>query len=225
MIRKAITHGVLAVMVTVGAASAEMGYFLDLEGGASIAKLREGEANFFTATDDVNTEGLNFFTAGLGLTMEFNRYLALQPRVLYLRKGAKYKGNLFAIDGEVDVRMDYIEIPVVLKAMLPVDIFYPYVFVGPSVGLNVGAEREGSIEEWQIAEPDISDQVNTADFSLAFGVATSVAAPFGKIYAEGGYWLGLIEVFENDERRTGTWRIVAGLSVPLGATESGYTAP
>ena len=86
------------------------------------------------------------FTGGLFMTYAPIDWIVIQPELLYTQKGSKLKGTWPVIGtGEATLKLDYIEIPVLVKLRLPLGGFKPNIFAGPSFSFNVTARTSGQL--------------------------------------------------------------------------------
>lgn len=115
--------------------------------------------------------------------MEDTVNLSVQPGILYTMKG-------FRLDA-VKVNLDYIEIPVLVKAQISLEDFVdPYLLAGPSVGFNV--VREGSAGSYTLNSDD-----KRADFGIIVGVGVDLERDIAvDIRAN----FGLVDIIEGDTR-------------------------
>lgn len=109
--------------------------------------------------------------------------LSVQPGVFYSMKG-------FRVD-DLQVNLDYLEIPVLLKARLALDqSIEPYVLTGPVLSLNM-------VRESQIGSYSVSSDDKRMDMGLIFGVGADFNANLSfDIRAN----FGLVNVIESDVR-------------------------
>jgi hypothetical protein len=133
---------------------------------------------------------------GAFITVPVSATLAVQPEVLFSRKGAGYAAYDYSdmpADGDAPpigvyisekTSHDYLEIPVLLK-LIPrsqSSNVQPILFAGPSVGFLLGVKDVYGI--------DYKEHLNSADLGLIFGGGVE----YGKISFEGRYNLGLTSV-------------------------------
>lgn len=121
-------------------------------------------------TEDVDDQNvLSGFNVGLFATLPLSSSVALQPELIYSTKGAELQyDNLFA-QGTAKFRLNYIEVPVLIKANLTKNFnihFGPYAaFLVDSKITNQG--QDGNINfEQEIDKEDL----NTVDYGVAAGV-------------------------------------------------------
>jgi len=123
---------------------------------------------------------------------QFGEMFAIQPEVYYSMKGAKQKasGDGFSVDAEI--KLDYFEIPVLLKLLIPLkgSGVKPFVFAGPSLAFNSTAKVKGE-SGGVSAEIDIKDDVTSTDFSLVFGGGIGFPVGKGELGFDARYILGL----------------------------------
>ncbi len=95
-----------------------------------------------------------FFGIGLGPVM-------IQPEVQYVQKGAQDEDN-----SDLKMKMDYLEIPVLIKAafMGPEAKVRPSIYAGPALGILLGAKTDDGTNS-----VDVKDSYKSTDFGLAFG--------------------------------------------------------
>ena len=154
-------------------------------------------------------------------------YLQLEPR--YVQKGSKY-GD-FAITGaggptvlgtsSLIIKLDYIEIPILLKAKFGDGDFRPFVLAGPSTGFNIAANLDvpgsGVSSQSQVTTNDIKDQTELIDVAIDLGVGAEYQ--FGStiaLLANVRYSFGLTNIAKNQLASTGTMRST-GLQLLVGA--------
>jgi metal-dependent hydrolase (beta-lactamase superfamily II) len=106
---------------------------------------------------------------------------------LFNQKGFEYE---FGAD-EFDVRLDYIEIPVLFRVQVA-QAKGVYALVGPSFGFNVKAASSSEIGDIE-QSVDIDDSIAGFEMSLAVAVGYQT----GRFLVEGRYMEGLTNVLEN----------------------------
>jgi hypothetical protein len=134
---------------------------LGVKAGGNIANL---------SGDDVGNPDSKFgIAAGVFLFHQLSPMFAIQPEVYYSMKGATDKEDFNGNTVDITLTLDYIEIPVLLKFLIPVQgaNINPAIFVGPFIGINTTAKvkAEGN---GQSAEQDLED-IKSTEFGLQFG--------------------------------------------------------
>lgn len=101
-----------------------------------IGGLTSSSAKIETALNDVNTNNINQYHAGITFKFDLPMGFAVQPALTYTVKGAKM--DQFSL-GELDLTTGFIEIPVQLQwgMSLPMVPLRPYAFAEPFVGYAV----------------------------------------------------------------------------------------
>ena len=135
--------------------------------------------------DDVNSNDFRpGFTGGVFVNYQVNEAFAVQPEVLYSRRGTKNHNS--AVGSDRRVRQDVIEIPVLLKLSAPTAPVTPRLYVGPALGFITNSELgNGS---------DAGSFFNDVDFSGVVGGEIAYAlnkGPLSEIAVDGRYNLGL----------------------------------
>lgn len=147
-----------------------------------------------------NTSFKNGWAGGVSLGYAFNDYFSLQPELLYVSKGLDgVMSNRFASANLVGA-YDYIEMPVLAKlTMAAASRVSPYVFFGPSLGINVKADIQiewaaSRFSEASTETRDYSSVTNTTEFCIVFGAGLVCAVGRGAITLDGRFDLGLSNV-------------------------------
>jgi len=143
------------------------------------------------------------FLVGGFANIQFNETFSLQPELLYIRKGGQQDLEInttilgfFPADlsGTLKWKLDYIQIPVLLKVSIPTEgSFNPVFFAGPAlsfaVSSNLGMEISGVSEDF-----DIGTFVKGVDFGLVFGAGLDIdVSPSNFIVIDARYELGLTD--------------------------------
>lgn len=132
-------------------------------------------------------------SAGIFYKIDINRFLAIQPEIYFSMRGGRFT---FTGIGSLDVDLNFIEIPILLKLRLPLrpGKFSTHLFAGPFVafgtssGLQVEISRIGSFS---------TDLDRENDSGLVLGVSLeSIPAPGrGSIIFETRLILGMNRLF------------------------------
>jgi hypothetical protein len=157
------------------------------------------------------------FGFGFGGFMAFGvaKSLTLQPELLYLQKGVKYE----QIGGPIKVtfKLDYLEIPVLLKFTpeLEKSKIAPALFVGPYLGLRMSAKEKVEATGGSL-EGDVKDLYNSTDFGMTFGGGLGYKMAKGEMFFDARYDLGLSKVQKADSDgyqsnvKSGTFMVLLG---------------
>ena len=153
--------------------------------GISIASVGGDDSDAFLGESLDSRFG---FGGGIFVMFQFGNIFAVQPEVYYSMKGATWTQN--SVD--LTLALDYMEVPVLLKVIIPVEgsSVRPSIFVGPVLGFNTTAEIEGEGSS-QTASEDVSDFVQSTDFSLVFGGGLGIMVGMHELGFDIRYNLGL----------------------------------
>jgi len=118
-----------------------------------------GDAAYFENSDASQIQGSHYGLAG-GAFAEFGLGdFAIQPEVLYIRKGAQ------TLDATSTFVVDYIEVPVLLKYYFGLPVINPAIFIGPYVAFNTLAQAQNGI----ITNPSSTDWGGVAGAEIHLG--------------------------------------------------------
>jgi hypothetical protein len=127
--------------------------------------------------DPTNRHGL---AGGISYRIGLIAGLAIQPEVMYIQKGAVYEENIsqgiYTINDKTTDKIDYIDIPVLVKFNFPIPVFSPYIEGGVSYGILLSAkeksERSSNVPGMasRSDEIDFKDGVTKNDLSWIVGV-------------------------------------------------------
>lgn len=170
---------------------------LGIKGGVNLAKFRGDSLE-----DQKVKTGLNI---GAALQFKVAKMFAIEPEVLFSQKGTKMSQSLEGesyddagepYDGagesyDVKITVNYIEVPVLLQFLIPIQAVTPMVYVGPSFGFKVGKAKIEINDE----KEDISnDEFNAFDFGLVFGGGIGYKAGRSNVVIDVRYTLGLTKL-------------------------------
>jgi len=164
--------------------------------------------------------GLAFGAAAeVGISETF----AFQPEVLFSQHGFATEDSLFGETLELNVRLNYLQIPLLAKFKFGSDAVVVNVVAGPHIGFGIGditVETEVGGESEKESGPWEDTGFQKFDFGITGGVGVSFAAGPGDLGLDIRYQLGLSNLLdepEDDEK--GTHRnFQVGLSylIPIG---------
>lgn len=108
---------------------------------------------------------------GAFLSLKLTRFLALQPEMLYVQKGAiadAYSIGFLGESVQTSLRFHYLEFPLVLKLVIPTEgNLTPAVYAGPALNVKLRAvahqELLGDSQDLKIGN------IKSTDFSLVMG--------------------------------------------------------
>ena len=142
--------------------------------------------------DDIeNTDAKTSFAFGGFFCYQFSPMFAVQPEVYYSMKGATQKMDFEGETVDITYSLDYIEIPLLVKFMIPIkdSKVKPTIFVGPHLAINTTAKVKAEFQG-QSEEQDLED-VKSTEFGLQFGGGIGFPVGKGELGIDIRYILGL----------------------------------
>ena len=192
----------------------------------------KGGINFSNLSDDFNMGfGRIAFSSKTGIVVGgyFNIRLlpviTLQPEVLYTEKGgdlsyAESSENIivFRVPLNGSLNLKYIEVPVLIRARVPVPGISPTVYAGPTIAFNIESTLDsGPVPNIDgFSEIDIEDYIKSMDFGFIVGAGLDFSTPVLQFNIEARYTLGLTDIDDSDEFNSSARNNVA--SIILGVT-------
>lgn len=173
-----------------------------LKGGVNLA-------NMAGAPDAADMSTL--FVGGGFLVARLTDNLTLMPELLYARKGLEDQE-----EGATEmVRLDYIEVPVLLR-FSPATAgrrFVPFGMLGPAIAFKVNCELKGETPTESVsmdcAESGIGD-ANGLDFGVVGGIGSDFIVKRGAISIDARYTYGLNKVWDDRDWHNSVFSIMLG---------------
>jgi hypothetical protein len=161
---------IVFILLLAGTASFAQHFELGVKAGANISNFT-GASN----SDQFKAKTMVGFHGGGFVSLFVGNIFAIQPEVLFSTQGAKIEQT----GGNTDYRLDYINIPVMLKVRAPGGFF---VEAGPQIGFKVYETHYGTS----------GDFAKSTDFSIAGGLGyhSSIGLGIGARYTAGISKLG-----------------------------------
>lgn len=142
-----------------------------------------------TFSEDIAEEwnALWSFRVGVFYNLKIFKIISFQPEFFYTRKGAKATGTYFGEEITAIEKLDYFEVPLLLKMSFPVSGFNRFnVFAGGYGALNIGA-RSVIKYRGETAQEDIKSDINNFDYGIVFGGSIN----FWKLILDIRYSIGM----------------------------------
>jgi hypothetical protein len=217
LIRSAVLAAVLGIVATSGA-EAQTSPHIGFKLGASFSTFSTDDA----FDEDVKT--LTKFTGGGFMRFDMGAF-AIQPELMYVTKGGRFEETFEGVTVKAELRLDYIEIPVLLVVpLMRGPGVAPYLYGGPAFALEARCQVHASADGFSVTEScDDADEggFDRRKFDVGAMLGGGVAIPMGpgSILLEGRYNFGLMNL--NDSEQDGTVRnrsgaVLAGYSIPIG---------
>ena len=182
---------VFTMMCATFLSNAQVNVSLGLKGGPNFATASlDPESEFLDPGDSKSS--VTRFVVGGAVQIGFPGPVSIQAEPMYTQKGFKIEGQGF----EAKVKVDYITIPVLVKAKFGTSSVKPYLFAGPNIGIQLSSEvvAEGG---GQSQTTDIDSITSSTDFAIDFGGGAEFeVAPMVSITADARYSLGLSNIVD-----------------------------
>jgi hypothetical protein len=154
----------------------------------------------FAGTPDPQSSSRTGLLFGADFAIGFGKYMAVQTGLRFVMKGASSTGA----NGTAYVdKLNYLEIPLLLKVTFPLTEVSPYLLAGPVLGINMSANEDATPNGGTTQTTDLGPFITGTDFGLLFGggVAFKIA-PKIDLFAQFGYSLGLSNILKNSTTNT-----------------------
>lgn len=219
--RRMAVHGVWAILLLVlaGAPAGAQQVDFGFKGGLNFADINvDGDG-----VEDDDTESTTGLNLGLFLQVGIGDVFALRPELLYSERGTETSDGAV----QLDVGVDYIEIPLLFVARIPTgSTIRPVVFVGPTLSFEITCEVEGTDGTLTVEEAceDIDDDdplvTESTEFGLTFGGGVEVDLGGAVLLLDGRYNLGITDIngIENapESFKNRVFAISAGIGLRVG---------
>lgn len=188
MNKKLVLAGIVSIFLSfsVSAQKSDNSEF-GIKGGVNLS-------NFYS--DEVDDQNMRIsYQAGMYFKAALNHFLAIQPEVLYSKKGSTTKyDNIISGNSEFTQKLDYVELPVMGVLNLTEEI---NVHAGPYFSYLINAEVENKSENNDF---NFVEELNEEDFErLDYGVAAGVGFEFETLRFGVRYNYGLTEVGKSQD--------------------------
>jgi hypothetical protein len=197
----------LALIMMYPAVSFTQSVGMGIEGGLNLSNI--------SSTPTFNTGSRTGFMVGGFIDIGVSRIVSIKPSVRYIKKGYTAQGQGISLNETYS----YIEMPLLVKAGYPLKHIKPYIEVGPTLGIQLGANREFTFDNGNIQpiEQDSGPSYTAIDFGLYFGSGMEFSvAPTTDLFTSFGYSLGLTNIEKgNTTTKNGGFQISAGVKFGL----------
>jgi len=178
---------IMFILLLTATTSFAQHFELGVKAGANISNFN-GASN----SADLKAKTLVGFHGGGFVSLFVGNIFAIQPEVLFSTQGAKIEQT----GGSTDYKLDYINIPVMLKVRAPGGFF---VEAGPQIGFKVHETHYGTSEDF----------AKSTDFSIAGGLGyhSSIGLGIGARYTAGISKLGNVSSSSTPDWKNGVVQI------------------
>lgn len=165
------------------------------------------------SSEDLHASNRTGTIFGASLQFPIGTSVALQPELLFLNKGSKFTSPT-GVPGGGNLRLDYFEVPLLLRYDFSRGIVGPHLYAGPSVGFNVGCKISYRATNTNAGTSTDCNKDNFKPKSLDYGLTVGGGVDFnlGGIGATAGarYGIGLADI-RNDNSDQFTERVHNGV--------------
>lgn len=161
-----------------------------------------------TGADADKDQSITGVIGGGFVSINVNKWISLQPELLFSQKGSKVEGrqefnageaDSVIYDGTLTNRLPYVEVPVLLKLNIVNESdFTPSIYAGPSFGLRASPTQsfEGTYTDSTGTRPyeskvTLSNLIKGSDVGLVIGGSLSVESGGGLVLIDVRYTKGL----------------------------------
>ncbi len=116
-----------------------------------------------------------------------------QPELLYSSKGATASSDLVGTTGTGHLRLDYLDIPLLVRFDVPMQgsNVVPFVYAGPQIGILLSAKDVFTPTGGTEVTEDIKSDLSSTSWDLAFGGGVRVS----RFLVDVRYAIGLSNIF------------------------------
>ena len=200
MLRRSLWVGVISLLAGSVLAPPQVSAQIKLgvKGGLNIADIGGSDVDSLSLGPIETKTG---FIAGAFVEFMISDIFAIQPEVLYSQKGIKIDSS----GADLKLKVDYIEIPVLLKINIPIEgsKVHPNVYAGPAVAFESSCKFAGSSgsvsAEVDCDDPQLGIMTTSTDFGLTFGGGLSFEVGGAEVGVDVRYTLGLTSIDDDDD--------------------------
>lgn len=187
------TAAATAAFVFAAATAAEAQLSIGAKIGANLANIEDAEV--------VDSDARTSLTGGGFLRFGFGSAISVQPELMFSPKGAE-RVDEDAPGFPLGLKLDYVQIPVLLRYEFPFEPFRPYLIAGPYGAFEVACE---------VFNPDVDDSEvdcdegqegesrrRSFDWGVTAGGGLSFGMGPGRLLLEARYDIGLQDLYDNE---------------------------
>ncbi len=185
-----------------------------LKGGFTLANVNTVPETFM----GFEWQTITGLVGGAFLDLGLAKGFSLQPEALYVQKGAKVTVTKGEFTASMQVNLDYIEVPLLMKyGFATGGGLVPSIYAGPYLGFNTKAETVSKIEGYPEEREDIKENIQSTEYGAAFGVGLAQKLGGVKLVLDARYDLGLSNIIKDEDApfewaKTRTWLFMIGIS-------------
>ncbi len=161
------------------------------------------------------------FIGGGALAFGLHPSFAIQGEVLFSQKGTEVDDEVEGVSATLGV--NYIEIPLLAKVMIPAGVVTPIFYAGPAVAFEASCSLSGDIDGIEVDidcdDPLADVQRKKTDFGLVGGAGLEIGTGPVAFTVEGRYNLGLVNIDDTGDpgssAKLRTFSLLVGLLFKL----------
>ena len=189
---------------------------LGVKGGINVANVNTDVPEF----ELLGTSSKTGFVGGAYANLGLGGLFAIQPELLYSQKG--FKAEETGI--EAQFKVNYFEIPLLLKAQFPMEMIRPAIYAGPVVSFETSCKlglAEGGISAEVDCDSDEAgvDERKKTDVGAVFGGNLDLFVGSLVLTLDARYQLGLTNLDDSPDTdesvKNNVWQIMAGVGFTL----------
>jgi len=163
---------------------------LGIEGGINISNI--------SSTPSFTTNSRTGLIIGTLLDINVSKSITITPGLRYIMKGWSSTSNGITYTD----KLNYFEVPALLKVKFPLTEVKPYLVGGPVLGIMLSANEDQS-NGTQTNTVDISNLAESIDFGLLFGGGLDFRVGVKTdLFVQAAYQLGLSNILKNSTTTT-----------------------
>lgn len=139
------------------------------------------------------TEAITGFIGGMFFRYNTGGVIAIQPELLYQRKGGFYNGNNL----DYKLTIDYLEVPLLFKLQIPVgEAVYPFIYAGPYAAFELQNQTDGDV--FSVIDYQGTADINDFDAGAVLGAGMDVQLSSFYIGFDARYGIGMVNIYAED---------------------------
>jgi len=172
------------------ASFAQKGVRWGLMGGINSANIRVSGQD----AASIDWKSILGIRGGGFVRIHFHDVVAIQGETFFSQMGSKYEEMILGTNYKEELKLTYIEVPLLVKVVLPTQSsIKPNIFSGSYVALNLDAKATTYIAGVKEGEEDLED-VRTLDYGLVFGAGLDIELGNLMLIFDARYNLGLTKI-------------------------------
>lgn len=151
--------------------------------------------------------------AGGFFTLRLNNLFAVQPEILYSKKGPKWDGLFDGEDFKATVNIDYLDLVALVKLFIPVSqnsVIRPNVYAGPYAGLKLKGKLKYELAG--VSGEDELEHLKSTDIGLVFGGGVDFSAGTGKLLVDFRFGMSLSSISKEEDDKNRVFSVLIGYS-------------